>query len=128
MDVFKNDEELEQTIKLADDDDILAISNPCFELFLLLHFEDAYNKYIVPNYAEILQNKKVNKHSRYLTRTVSAVSGMNPKTNSKIGELAESVPLAIQEEKNINESRHSCLEKLTCNIGAIIQAIMQEGK
>ena len=39
----------DEVIALGERDNILAVSNPAFELFLLLHFEDAYTKDIKPS-------------------------------------------------------------------------------
>ena len=42
-------------------DNILGVSNPSFELFLLLHFKGAYENDIVPNEEDIIkQEKKLN--------------------------------------------------------------------
>ena len=51
---------------------------------------------------------------------------MNSKKNSDIGSLAESVRTAIRQEQYINEDIHDCKGKLTCNIGKIIQMIMDD--
>src|SRR5699024_11916526 len=48
----------DEVIALGERDNILAVSNPAFELFLLLHFEDAYTKDIKPNMEQIIKNKK----------------------------------------------------------------------
>ena len=37
---------------------ILAVSNPAFELFLLLHYENSYEDDIEPNAEQIIQNEK----------------------------------------------------------------------
>lgn len=128
LDIFSGYDELNRVLVCGEEDDIFAISNPCFELFLLLHYMDAYKLYVAPNYEEILANKKINKHTRYLTRLLSDVSGMNPKTNKKIGDLAENVVVAIEEGRNINTSMDNCLEELTCNIGHIIEELIRDGK
>lgn len=38
---------------------ILAVSNPAFELFLLLHYENSYEDDIEPNAEQIIQNEKM---------------------------------------------------------------------
>jgi hypothetical protein len=38
-----------------------------------------------------------------------ARTGINPKKNSEIGELAKKVDVAIEQEKKINEDIHACM-------------------
>ena len=68
--------------------DLLGITNPNFELYLLLHFPGAFEEDILPNAERLLRNEKVGNmrlsYSLLLTRT-----GINSKTNEAIGDLAE---------------------------------------
>ncbi len=59
-------------------------------------------------------------------RLLREATNMNSKKNSDIGSLAESVRTAIRQEQYINEDIHDCKGKLTCNIGKIIQMIMDD--
>lgn len=102
--------------------DILAVTNPAFELFLLLHYEDSYNTDIVPNAVQILENRKIGKH-RFISQLFSQKSGMNSKTNSAVGKLAANVDIAILQERNLNQNAETCIGKLTSNIGKIISDI-----
>ena len=104
---------------------ILAVSNPAFELFLLLHCKGAYEEYILPNEAEIIGNKKVGKH-RFIHKLVSELTGMNSKTNPQIGELARQIDIAILQEKKINQDICEASGKITCNIGNIIESIRMD--
>ena len=63
---------------------------------------------------------------RHAYETLRALTGMNSKKNPRIGELARSVGNAIAQEKRINEDIHHCKGRLTCNVGAIIESIMNE--
>ena len=93
-----------------------------FELFLLLHYKDAYEKYIKPNEKEIISNEKVG-NQRYIRNLFTQVSGINPKKNKSIGELVKQVDFAIVEECKINEDIHQCSGQVTCNIAKIINDI-----
>ena len=104
---------------------ILAVSNPAFELFLLLHFEHAYEEDIKPNEEEIIKNQKVGNQT-FIYKLLLARTGINPKKNSEIGELAKKVDVAIEQEKKINEDIHVCKGKVTCNIGKIIEEIRSD--
>lgn len=102
--------------------DILAVTNPAFELFLLLHYENSYETDIQPNETQILENKKENGR-RFIDRLFSQKSNMNSKTNSQIGNLAEKVDVAIEQEQKINQDIQQCHGTLTCNVGKIISDI-----
>lgn len=102
--------------------DVLAVTNPAFELFLLLHYEGSYDADIVPNAAQILENRKVN-NRRFISQLFSQKSGMNSKTNSAVGKLAANIDIAISQEQNINQDAADCIGKLTSNIGKIVSDI-----
>lgn len=104
---------------------ILGVTNPSFELFLLLHMQDAFEKIIKPNIGEFL--KEENLHSKGFAYTkVKEITGMNPKKNPKIGELADNIGIAIEQEKNINQDIHNCKRQVTSNIGKIVQLIIDD--
>ena len=102
--------------------DLLGITNPNFELYLLLHFPGAFEEDILPNAERLLRNEKVGNmrlsYSLLLSRT-----GINSKTNEAIGDLAEKVETAIEQEKHLNQDVHACLGQLTSNIGSLIEMI-----
>ncbi len=104
---------------------IIGVTNPSFELFLLLHLDDAYERLIRPHEEELLENKKIGSQ-RYIQSFLRQECGMNPKRNEEIGGLAENVLHAIQEEKHLNQDIHKCHGQLTSNIGAIIETIMND--
>lgn len=125
-DIYKNKPDLFKKIyDLGHENNILAVTNPSFELFLLLHYEKAYEEVILPNYEEILQNKRNGKR-RYITILFTERSGMNPKENPGIGTLAEKIYTAIEQEKNINQDGENAIGNLTSNIGKIIQDIISD--
>ena len=71
------------------------------------------------------KNKKEGK-KRYIARLLSSTCGMNPKTNSSIGELALNINTAILQEKMVNQNIEDAVGKLTCNIASIIQMIKDD--
>ena len=77
---------------------ILAVSNPAFELFLLLHYENSYEDDIEPNTEQIIKNEK-DGHQTFIYKLLLARTGINPKKNSAIGELAKNIEIAIEQEK-----------------------------
>lgn len=98
------------------------VTFPSFELFLLLHLHDGYEKWVLPNESEIIQNRKV-KGRRYVERLFSEASGMNPKTNEKVGDLEKLHELACEEEKQLNQEAEKAIGRLTSNVGLLIQKL-----
>ena len=80
---------------------------------------------IEPNAEQIIQNEK-DGHQTFIYKLLLARTGINPKKNSAIGELAEKVEIAIEQEKKINEDIHQCKGQITCNIGWIIDEIRKD--
>ena len=54
------------------------------------------------------------------------LTGMNAKTNRRIGELADKVLIAINQEKRINQDIHQLKGRVSSNIGKIIEDIINE--
>lgn len=104
---------------------ILGVSNPSFELFLLLHLEDAIKTIIIPFEDEFLKEENLHANGFALTKLRES-TGINPKRNPRIGELADNVLLAIDQEKEINQDIYKCKGKVTSNIGVIIQGIIDD--
>ena len=105
--------------------DIAAVTNPSFELFLLLHIEGSYEQYILGHEGDFL-TKDDNGSYRHAYNVLHDVTGMNAKKNPKIGNLAENVLYAVWQEKKINQDIHNCKGVITSNIGQIIESIMNE--
>lgn len=122
-DIFENKvSDYDAVLELGEKHNLLGISNPSFELFLLLHYPNAFEMYIKPNETAIIKNEEVGKR-RYIRTLFTDVSGMNPKSNSAVGELALNIDVAIMEEAKINEDIHNAKGHVTCNIAKIIDDI-----
>lgn len=94
-DIFEEKvQDYDEVVALGEAENILAVSNPAFELFLLLHFENAYEEDIKPNEEEIIKNEK-DGNQTFIYKLLLARTGVNPKKNSAIGELAKNVDIAI---------------------------------
>lgn len=118
-------QDYDEVIALGERDNILAVSNPAFELFLLLHFENSYEHDILPNSDAIIKNEKEGNQT-FIYKLLLNKTGINSKKNHDIGNLAEQVDTAILQEKKINEDIHACKGKITCNIGRIIESIRND--
>ncbi len=126
-DVFrkKPSQYTEIILQAEEDGDIPAVTNPAFELFLLLHFPESYQTDIEPNRIPILQNEKVGNQT-FIYQLLRNRTGINSKTNRDIGKLAIDIDIAIQQEKLLNQDIAQCPGNLTSNIGKIIDEIRKQ--
>lgn len=129
-DIFESQQNnYEEIIKLGKKKNILGVTNPSFELFLLLHFEGSVDEIVLPDSENIIKNEWVGNGSnrrRYIEDVFRKKANMRPKTNSLVGELANQVLIAIEQEKKLNNNIESCKGLVTSNIGAIIQSIIDD--
>ena len=129
-DIFENTHNnYNQVITKGLQKNILGITNPSFELFLLLHYPNSVEQLILVDQVNIIANKWVgNGHNRkrYIEDVFRKKSGMRPKRNSAIGELAHDVLIAIEQEKKLNNNILACKGKITSNIGCIIKSIIDD--
>lgn len=91
------------------------------DLFIISELQ----KSIKANAEQIIQNEK-DGHQTFIYKLLLARTGINPKKNSAIGELAKNIEIAIEQEKKINEDIHQCKGQITCNIGRIIDEIRKD--
>lgn len=130
-DIFEcQQNDYEEIIELGKKNNILGVTNPSFELFLLLHYEGSVDELILPNSDDIIRNQWVGNgkrsRRRYIEDIVRKKAGIRPKTNEAIGELANNVCIAIDQEKKLNNDIESCKGVITSNIGCIIQSIIDD--
>lgn len=85
----------EELISSIEKTDIAAVSNPGFELFLLLHIEGSYEKYIKGQETQFLEKDEKERYS-HAYHVLLEATGMNAKKNPMIGNLAENVLIAIR--------------------------------
>ncbi len=115
----------DELISLIEKNDIAGVTNPGFELFLLLHIEESYERWIEGHEAKFLSMDEDGKYS-YAYKILRELTGMNAKKNSGIGNLADNVLIAISQEKQINQDIHDLKGKVSSNIGKIIEEIINE--
>lgn len=126
-DIFEfREDDYDEIIEEGEKQNILAVSNPAFELFLLLHIENSWDDLIKPNLDKFFLQENLGGKKSLCYQLLSKATNMNAKKNQNIGMLAEYVDVAIRQEKNINEDIHRCKGKLTCNVGRIIEMIRED--
>ena len=90
----------DELIEQIEESDIAAVTDPGFELFLLLHIDGSYEQYILGYEVEFLTQDDKGSYS-HAYRVLHDVTGMNAKRNPMIGDLAENVLSAISQEIRI---------------------------
>ena len=115
----------DELIRRIEEHDIAAVTNPGFELFLLLHVEGSFAEYIENHEAEFLKPDSNGRYS-YAYNVLRDITGINAKRNTAVGELAEHVLTAISQEKQLNQDIHNLKGHVTSNIGKILERIMNE--
>ena len=104
---------------------IAAVSNPNFEMFLLLHIRDSYEKYI-KNHEDDFMTPDEHGSYRKAYDVLRKNTNINSKRNARIGELAKDIWVAIEQERYINQDVYAVKGKVSSNIGKIIEAIMND--
>lgn len=115
----------DELISSIEEKDIAAVTNPGFELFLVLHIEGSFEQYIKGHETEFLSVDEKGKYS-YAYKVLLELTGMNAKKNADIGGLADKVLVAITQEKLINQDIHQIKGNVSSNVGKIIEDIINE--
>ena len=114
-----------ELINSIEKNDIAAVTNPAFELFLILHIDGSYEQYIRGHESDYLRKDEDGKYS-YAYKVLHELTGMNSKKNREIGKLADNIFIAIEQEKRINQDAHNIKGNVSSNIGKILEAIINE--
>ena len=83
----------------------LALSNPCFELWLLLHVKD-FSEYSTGKLDELFRNPKVNKKRNLIEKEIIHATGSHNKSslNTKKYMTKENILRAIEQAKELDET------------------------
>lgn len=95
------------------------ISNPCFEFWLLLHYDkvlDIDREKMLKNLKETPRAKK-----RFLEKQLSLLMGGYNKNSLQFGKLLDKVSKAVEHEKQFCENIEKLKTELGCNIGLLIK-------
>ncbi|MBR0405802.1 MAG: RloB domain-containing protein [Eggerthellaceae bacterium] len=127
IDAYKGDAALyESDLESFRDIAQVAVTNPSFELFLLLHLDGAINRIVLPNEQEILLNSYVGRR-RFVEKLARDELGINVKRNRTVGKLADRFEIAARAETALNQNPAKAMGRLTSNVAASINTVIQEG-
>ncbi len=113
-------------VNLAGKDNILGVTSPCFELWLLLHRNNILEEYIYIKEKDILENNRVSNRHTYISKLFSDVFKMNSKSNLNFEKLKEHVGTAIINEKKLEQHAEKMVNSIGSNIGLLIEAMKKD--
>ncbi len=125
-DSYEKPEDYVEFIEKASADNILTVTSPCFELWLILHYEDALEKYVVPNKDKLFDNEKVSRAHSFASNLFSEISGTNPKSGSFFNKLMGSIDLAIEQEKALEQGILKMATEIGSNVGVLIEQMRED--
>ena len=97
------------------------VTNPCFEFWLLLHFDEVHSI----NREKLLENKRASSKVRYVESELKKYFPYNKnKYNAEL--LIEKIDLAIENEKRFCEDIEELKDKLRSNIGLLIKELKEK--
>ncbi len=97
------------------------VTNPTFELFLLMHS----NKIFEYEEEELLENKKINKNKRFLEIQLSNIFYCNKK-NINFDKFKNRIKTAIENEKEFSENIYELKNKLGSNVGILLNEMIKK--
>jgi len=98
-----------------------CVTNPCFEFWLLLHFDNVFKL----DKNKLLENPKVTAKRRYTEQELRKVFKGYKKNNYKAEELVKNIDKAIHNEARFCEDIKELKNKVGSNIGILISEMLQ---
>ena len=98
------------------------VTNPCFELWILLHYNEVFNY----NRDDLLENKKerVKAKKRFIEKQLSILMSGYNKDNLDFEKLIDKVGTAINNEKHFCEDSVELKNSLGSNVGLLLSEMM----
>ncbi|MGP1437569.1 MAG: RloB family protein [Treponema sp.] len=125
------EEQFEKILKKCEENKFLFyVTNPCFEFWLLLHYDDVFDLDLkkikcTNEVAEIKHNSKVSKKKKksYLEIELRKRLKYYTKSSYSVEELMSKVDIAIKNEENFCEDISKLKDNVGSNIGKLIQEL-----
>lgn len=100
----------------------VAVSNPCFEFWLLLHIKDIA-EYDERELSLILNNAKVSKKKNYVDSKITEILGFYNKSNPKPELFLPTVDFAIKQAKKLDTNNYEYPENLGSHVYKVIEKL-----
>ena len=98
----------------------ICLSNPTFELFLIMHDDKVFEL----DKREMLENRKQNKNRRFLEVQLSSIFGCN-KRSLDFEKFKPNIRKAINNEKKFCEDLSGLKKELGSNVGKLLDSIIE---
>ncbi len=96
------------------------VSNPCFEFWLLLHFDEVFEL----DQDKLLENPQVTRKRRYTEHELRKLLPGYRKSNYKTEALMKRIKRAIKNEEEFCEELDELRDKVGSNVGKVIMELM----
>lgn len=96
------------------------VSNPCFEFWLLLHFDEVFEL----DLDKLLENPQITAKRRYAEHELRKLLPGYSKSNYNAEALMERVEMAIKNEEKFCEELDGLRDKVGSNVGKVITELM----
>jgi hypothetical protein len=100
----------------------VAVSNPCFEFWLLLHIKDI-SEYSQEELTLILENRRVTKKKNYVDSKITEILGSYNKSNPKPELFIPTVDTAIKQAKELDLGREDYPTSLGSHVYKIVEKL-----
>lgn len=99
----------------------LALSNPTFEFWLLLHLKNI-KEY---SYDDLLDNNKVNKSRRFIDKELSNLLGGYNKKKLKFSDFERGITNAIKRAKKLDTKNDELVDKLGSSVCLLVEKVVK---
>jgi hypothetical protein len=103
----------------------LAMSNPCFEIWLLLHLKDI-NEFSADDKQLIFENPKIGSKKHYIDKVIEAIQGRGYDKSPNPRVYLPNIKIAIQRAKDLNINDEDYPTQLGSHIYKIIEKLIKE--
>ena len=100
----------------------VAVSNPCFEFWLLLHLKDI-SEFSENELELILKNDKVTSKKNYIDLKITEILGSYNKSNPKPELFLPSINLAIERAKELDKNSEEYPKKLGSHVYKVVEKL-----
>lgn len=102
----------------------VAVSNPCFEFWLLLHIKNIAD-YDENELALILNNAKVSNKKNYVDSKITEILGSYNKSNPKPELFLPTIDFAIEQAKKLDTYEDEFPQKLGSHVYKVVEKLKQ---
>lgn len=102
----------------------VAVSNPCFEFWLLLHIKEI-SEYSSDELKLILENKKITNKKNYIDTKLAEILGSYNKSNPKPENFIPYLKRAVQQAKDLDTEKEEYPKKLGSHIYKITEKLIK---